>query len=310
MLESKWGLRFIALVLALFLFFTVNDVFKFSDNQLSTNSQTVLEDVPVDAIYDTKNLYLSGAPKTVNIRISGPQSIVKKTESMMDFKVLLNMTKDDIGSHKKKFVVSGLSDKLKYEVMPKFANVTLSEMTKSTHQVQAEISPSRIATGYELIGEEVDPSQVTIVGGEEEIKKIAYVKATLANTEKISENTTEEAEVGVFDANLNKLDVTVQPAKVKVNIKVKAISKNVKIKAKETGKLPNDIKLDSIELSDDEVELFGNRSTLDGIGSISVSVDLSKITKDTTLEEEIPLPKNVTSSKPKKVKIKVNVSKN
>ncbi|WP_414044984.1 YbbR-like domain-containing protein [Macrococcus equi] len=310
MLENKWGLRFVALILALFLFLSVNDVFAlFGDNQFNQNDQMIIEDVPVKVIYDDKNLYLTGAPKTVNVKVSGPQSIVKKTESMRDFTVTLDLSNSKVGEYKKKFNVKGISDKLNYEVIPKFANITLSEKIKDTRQVEAEISNSRIATGYELVGKEVDPSQVTIIGGEEEISKIAYVKATLKDTTKLSKTTAEEAEVNVFDSNLNKLDVSVKPATVKVNIKVAPTSKTVAISPKKSGKLPSDLKLNSLEISEEEVELFGKRSVLDGIGSLAIEVDLSKVTKDTVVKENIPLPKDVSSANPKQVEIKIDVSK-
>ncbi|WP_414047625.1 YbbR-like domain-containing protein [Macrococcus equi] len=310
MLENKWGLRFVALILALFLFLSVNDVFAlFGDNQFNQNDQMIIEDVPVKVIYDDKNLYLTGAPKTVNVKVSGPQSIVKKTESMRDFTVTLDLSNSKVGEYKKKFNVKGISDKLNYEVIPKFANITLSEKIKDTRQVEAEISNSRIATGYELVGKEVDPSQVTIIGGEEEISKIAYVKATLKDTTKLSKTTAEEAEVNVFDSNLNKLDVSVKPATVKVNIKVAPTSKTVAISPKKSGQLPSDLKLNSLEISEEEVELFGKRSVLDGIGSLAIEVDLSKVTKDTVVKENIPLPKDVSSANPKQVEIKIDVSK-
>lgn len=310
MLENKWGLRFVAFVLALFLFLSVNDVFALlGDNKFNQKEQTVIEDVPVKIVYDDKNLYLTGAPKTVNVRVSGPQSIVKKTESMMDFTVTLDLSSSKVGEYKKKFKVKGISDKLNYEVIPKFANITLSEKIKETRQVEAEVSKSRIATGYELTGKEVDPSQVTITGGEDEINKIAYVKATLQDNTKLSKTTSEEAEVNVFDSNLNKLDVSVKPAKVKVNIKIAPTSKTVAISAKKSGKLPSNLKLNSLELSESEVELFGKRSVLDGIGSLAIEVDLSKVTKDTVVKENIPLPKDVSSANPKQVEIMIDVSK-
>ncbi|KAA1036928.1 CdaR family protein [Macrococcus equipercicus] len=311
MLETKWGLRLISLVLALFLFLSVNDVFGtfFTQEQFNESEETVIQDVPVETVYDQDNLYLAGAPKTVNIRLAGPTAIIKKTESMRDFKVKLDLSHDTVGDHKKKFIVEGLSDKLSYVLMPKTTNVTLSEKTSVTNQVEAEISDSRIATGYELIGQEVDPSQVTITGGEDEINKIAYVKATLDNKTKLSESTTEEAEVGVFDAQLNKLDVTVKPAKVKINIKVAPSSKLVSIMPKTTGQLPAELKVNKISLSDDQVELFGKRSVLDGIGNMQVEVNLDKITKDTVLKQKIPLPKDVTKAAPDEVTVTIDVDK-
>lgn len=311
MLENKWGLRLIAFLLALGIFLQVNNVFEvFGNDQFSQTQQTVITDVPVKVIYDDKNLYLSGAPKTVNVKISGPQSIVKKTQSLMDFAVELDLSNSKVGDYKKDFKVTGISDKLKYEVMPKSATLSLSEKIQETRKVEAEISSSRIAAGYELVGQEVDPSQVTITGGEDEINKIAYVKATLSDSEKLTQTTTSQAEVNVFDASLNKLDVTVKPSKVKVNTKVVPTSKTVNIEPNTKGTLPSGLKLKSVELSEDQVELFGKRSVLDGIGSLTIDVDLSKVTESTTIKQKLSLPKDVTSSKPETIEINIEVTKN
>jgi len=312
MLETRWGLRIISFILALVLYLSVNDIFHVfvSQDQLSGEDTVVINGVPVETIYDKKNLYLSGAPQSVNVKVTGPQSIVRKTESMMDFSVKLDLSRDLVGDHKKKFQVEGLSDKLSYEVQPKTTNITLAEKVSTTHAVEAEINPSRMATGYELVEKQVDPTQVSITGSSDEIAKIAYVKATLSNKTKVTETTTEEAEVGVFDSNLNKLDVTVKPAKVKVTMKVQPISKVVRIVPVTRGALPNGLILKGITLSEDEVELQGKRSTLDGIGDIDVEVNLDNINADTSFKEKIPLPSDVSKVTPKQVIVKVDVTKN
>ncbi|MFC4986183.1 hypothetical protein ACFPFV_13145 [Salinicoccus siamensis] len=57
MLESKWGLRFVALALALFMFLSVNNVF---DELLNADSDTadmeIIEDVPVEILYEEEDL--------------------------------------------------------------------------------------------------------------------------------------------------------------------------------------------------------------------------------------------------------------
>ncbi|GGB01638.1 hypothetical protein ERX37_09055 [Macrococcus hajekii] len=310
MLESKWGLRIISFVLALVLFLSVNDIFNVvSQEQLSQEDSVIIRDVPVETVYDKTNLYLSGAPQTVDVKIAGPQAIVKTAESMQDFNVKLDLSRDLVGDHKKKFKVEGLSDKLDYEVIPETANITLAEKVSVTNTVEAEVNPGRLATGYELIEKKVDPTQVTITGSSDEIAKVAYVKATLNDNTKLSESTTEEAEVGVFDNNLNKLDVTVKPAKVKVMMEVQPSFKFVKLVPVTTGTLPADLKLEGITLSVEEAKLQGKRSVLDGIGDIEIAINLDTITTDTTLDKQIPLPGDVSKVDPDKVTVKVDVSK-
>ncbi|CAG7912751.1 MULTISPECIES: CdaR family protein [Mammaliicoccus] len=311
MLESKWGLRFVALILALLMFLSVNNVFGslFSENALKS-SDHVIEDVPVDTIYNTKELYLSGAPKTVDVKVSGPQSTILQAEKLLNFKVELDLKNKSVGQYKENFKIKGLSDELKATVVPKSANVTLQDKVSKKYPIEAEINQNRIASGYELVGETVNPSQVTITGGQEELNKIAYVKATLDETKQLTDDTTEKAGISVLDSNLNKLDVQIRPDTVNVNIKVARSSKTVTLNPVTKGSASKNINIDDITLDKNEVKIYGSRNVLDGIGSIDVPVDISNVDGDTTKKINLSLPDGVDEAEFKNVEAKIETSKN
>ena len=311
MLESKWGLRFVALILALLMFLSVNNVFGslFSENALKS-SDHVIEDVPVDTIYNTKELYLSGAPKTVDVKVSGPQSTILQAEKLLNFKVELDLKNKSVGQYKENFKIKGLSDELKATVVPKSANVTLQDKVSKKYPIEAEINQNRIASGYELVGETVNPSQVTITGGQEELNKIAYVKATLDETKQLTDDTTEKAGISVLDSNLNKLDVQIRPDTVNVNIKVARSSKTVTLNPVTKGSASKNINIDDITLDKNEVKIYGSRNVLDGIGSIDVPVDVSNVDGNTTKKVDLSLPDGVDEAEFKNVEAKIETSKN
>ncbi|WP_436896371.1 CdaR family protein [Mammaliicoccus sciuri] len=311
MLESKWGLRFVALILALLMFLSVNNVFGslFSENALKS-SDHVIEDVPVDTIYNTKELYLSGAPKTVDVKVSGPQSTILQAEKLLNFKVELDLKNKSVGQYKENFKIKGLSDELKATVVPKSANVTLQDKVSKKYPIEAEINQNRIASGYELVGETVNPSQVTITGGQEELNKIAYVKATLDETKQLTDDTTEKAGISVLDSNLNKLDVQIRPDTVNVNIKVARSSKTVTLNPVTKGSASKNINIDDITLDKTEVKIYGSRNVLDGIGSIDVPVDISNVDGDTSKKVSLSLPDGVDEAEFKNVDAKIETSKN
>jgi len=311
MLESKWGLRFVALILALLMFLSVNNVFGslFSENALKS-SDHVIEDVPVDTIYNTKELYLSGAPKTVDVKVSGPQSTILQAEKLLNFKVELDLKNKSVGQYKENFKIKGLSDELKATVVPKSANVTLQDKVSKKYPIEAEINQNRIASGYELVGETVNPSQVTITGGQEELNKIAYVKATLDETKQLTDDTTEKAGISVLDSNLNKLDVQIRPDTVNVNIKVARSSKTVTLNPVTKGSASKNINIDDITLDKNEVKIYGSRNVIDGIGSIDVPVDISNVDGDTTKKVNLSLPDGVDEAEFKNVEAKIETSKN
>ncbi|RIN95700.1 CdaR family protein [Mammaliicoccus sciuri] len=311
MLESKWGLRFVALILALLMFLSVNNVFGslFSENALKS-SDHVIEDVPVDTIYNTKELYLSGAPKTVDVKVSGPQSTILQAEKLLNFKVELDLKNKSVGQYKENFKIKGLSDELKATVVPKSANVTLQDKVSKKYPIEAEINQNRIASGYELVGETVNPSQVTITGGQEELNKIAYVKATLDETKQLTDDTTEKAGISVLDSNLNKLDVQIRPDTVNVNIKVARSSKTVTLNPVTKDSASKNINIDDITLDKNEVKIYGSRNVIDGIGSIDVPVDISNVDGDTTKKINLSLPDGVDEAEFKNVEAKIETSKN
>lgn len=311
MLESKWGLRFVALILALLMFLSVNNVFGslFSENALKS-SDHVIEDVPVDTIYNTKELYLSGAPKTVDVKVSGPQSTILQAEKLLNFKVELDLKNKSVGQYKENFKIKGLSDELKATVVPKSANVTLQDKVSKKYPIEAEINQNRIASGYELVGETVNPSQVTITGGQEELNKIAYVKATLDETKQLTDDTTEKAGISVLDSNLNKLDVQIRPDTVNVNIKVARSSKTVTLNPVTKGSASKNINIDDITLDKTEVKIYGSRNVLDGIGSIDIPVDISNVDGDTSKKVSLSLPDGVDEAEFKNVEAKIETSKN
>ncbi|UXU84273.1 CdaR family protein [Mammaliicoccus sciuri] len=311
MLESKWGLRFVALILALLMFLSVNNVFGslFSENALKS-SDHIIEDVPVDTIYNTKELYLSGAPKTVDVKVSGPQSTILQAEKLLNFKVELDLKNKSVGQYKENFKIKGLSDELKATVVPKSANVTLQDKVSKKYPIEAEINQNRIASGYELVGETVNPSQVTITGGQEELNKIAYVKATLDETKQLTDDTTEKAGISVLDSNLNKLDVQIRPDTVNVNIKVARSSKTVTLNPVTKGSASKNINIDDITLDKTEVKIYGSRNVLDGIGSIDVPVDVSNVDGNTTKKVDLSLPDGVDEAEFKDVEAKIETSKN
>lgn len=72
MLESKWGLRLIALMLAVLFFLSANNMFGniFDADNLSQKSSETIQDVPVQVKYNNKELYASEVPNKVDVEIS------------------------------------------------------------------------------------------------------------------------------------------------------------------------------------------------------------------------------------------------
>ena len=68
--ESKWFVRIVAFLMAFLLYATLNfDKFELAQRVDNSGQETseVLTNVPVQAYYDTENLYVSGLPEQVRV---------------------------------------------------------------------------------------------------------------------------------------------------------------------------------------------------------------------------------------------------
>lgn len=301
MLESKWGLRLIALVLALVFFLSVNNMFGniFNADNLGQKSSETIEDVPVQVKYDNTSLYASEVPNKVDVEISGPQSQVLKAENGESIKAVLDLSEEKAGKHTTQFQVNGLNKDIDYNVKPKETTINLEEKVSKTLKVEPDVSNNDLDPEYKVSEQSVSPETVKVTGGKNQIDKIAYLKATYKNKSKISKDTTDVAQITAFDRNLNKIDVMVQPNEVNLSVKVEDYSKKVKVKTKTVGSLSNGREVDNIELNNEEVEIYGNKEDLEDIDEITANIDLDDVAGSTEKDITFEVPDKVTKVSPK-----------
>lgn len=298
MLESKWGLRLIALVLAVVFFLSANNMFGniFDADHFGQKSNDTLQEVPVQVKYDNKSLYASDVPDKVDVEISGPQSQVLKAENAENVKAVLDLTGEKAGKHTAQFKVNGLSEDIDYNVKPKETSVSLEKKVSKTLKVEPDVSNNDLDSDYKVSSQKVSPESVTVTGGQEQIDNIAYLKATYKNKSKISKDLTDAATITAFDRNLNKVKVSVAPKEVNLTVKLTDYSKKVKVRPQMTGELPDNLKLDDIDLDDKEIEIYGNRNDLDDINSVTAEINLNNITESTKKNVKLKIPKSVSKA--------------
>lgn len=310
-LNNKWSIRIIALLLAAILFTSVHasnkDTTSFSTT--SSSDSEVIENVPVKVYYDKTNLYISGVPETVTVTISGPRSIVQSAKAQQDFTVYADLKNASIGTQEVKLQVKDLSDRLKVKIDPASVSVNVQEKVTKKFSVDVELSKSVIADGYQAGTPIIDPKKVSITGAKDTIEQIAYVKATLEDDGNHKSEFTDKATVSVFDSNLNKLDVDVSPQEVEVTVPVEKVGKSVPIKIKQEGTPESDIEISSMTPDKSEVVVVGDDAVLDKIKEIKIPIDVSKIKADTVKEVTVPVPNGAKSVQPTTIEVKIKTIK-
>ncbi|WP_264741024.1 YbbR-like domain-containing protein [Cytobacillus firmus] len=310
LVDTRWFMKIVALILALFLFDSVYDADKdLKDiNVPGQQDSGIVENVPVKSYYDTENLVVTGIPETVDLSIEGPKSHLEQAKKLQNFEVYIDLTNAEIGSQRVEIKIRDISDKLDVTINPQYADVTVHEKVTQEFKVDAEFNNGLLGEGYSADAASAEPKTVKITGAKEVIERISFVKATLDVKGPITETITDEATVRVLDREMNKLDVIVEPQVIQVTVPVKQLSKTVPVTIVRKGDPQDGVTINSIELDVNEASITGREEILNETESVRVEVDVSKIEKDTVLTLPVIIPNGISAVDPKTVKASVDVS--
>lgn len=312
MLDNSWFVKVVALLLAFLLYSSVptpdSDGNKLNEKYVPGDETTeTIKDVPVSAYYDTKNLIVTGLPETVDLTVAGPKSHVQNAKTLKNFEVYVDLTGAEVGTKTVKLKVRDLSDKLQASISPASATISIQERITREFSVEAEYNTSLVKDGFGASPPKVSPDKVKITGARDIIDSITYVKATVDIKEPLVETTTRNAKIKVFDRELNKLDVIVEPDSVEVTIPVRSMTKQVPIQLIQKGTLPDGLVLESINADAKQAVITADEDILAAVKSVRAEVDLSKITESGTVSVPVIISDGVISVSPELVKVTVKV---
>ena len=102
LVDTRWFMKIVALILALLLFQSVYDPIKNVSNVNVPGEQDseVLTDVPVKTYYDTENLIVTGIPDTVELTIKGPKNVLLQAKVQRNFEVYVDLSDAEIGTER------------------------------------------------------------------------------------------------------------------------------------------------------------------------------------------------------------------
>ncbi|MDZ5474163.1 CdaR family protein [Bacillus sp. 31A1R] len=310
MIDNRWFMKVVAIVLALLLFDYVNDgKDDTAVNVPQEQESETITDVQVKSYYDTESLVVTGVPETVTLTFTGPKTHIQQVKTQRNFEVYVNLSDAKIGTQRVPIEIKDVSDRLEVIIDPPFANVSVQEKMTKSFNIEAEYNSTLLATGYIAEVPQVDPKKVVVTGARDVIEKISYVKATVDIKDPINDTVTKEAKILVLDRELNKLNVVVQPQIVNVTIPVKASSKTVPIKVIEKGTAPNGVTIETIDLETNQATIVADEAILKETESVRVELDVSKIEEDTVFTLPVIISEGIVEVNPKTIKVSVTVNK-
>ncbi|WP_274308517.1 YbbR-like domain-containing protein [Solibacillus daqui] len=292
--DSPWMLRLTALFLALALFLYIQIEEKRMAETGSSNETDVITNVPLEVYYDHENLFVTGLPDTVDVKVSGSSAIVMKTKLEKDFKVFVDLNSLAIGEHSVTIQQENFSEKLNVSIDPKFVNVKIEEKITEEFRVEPEMNNRLVKDDFIVKSMTIQPTRVSITGAKSVIDSISYVKATVTGDKGIEKSFEQQATVKVLDRDLNKLDVQVNPEKVNVKVDISEYSRELPITLKETGELPEGVTIEKLSLVTSKVTVYGKKTAIDALKEVVVEVDRAQLKESGSYDFKITLPTGAT----------------
>lgn len=307
--DSRWFMKLVALVLALLLFGSVYDGSNTNDINVPGDEETdTISDIPVKSYFDTENLVVTGVPSTVEVTLTGPTPNLQAAKAQKDFEVYVDLSKVKVGKQRIKLQIKDLSDKLKATMDPEYIEIDVQEKVTKEFSVDVEFDDTMVEDGYVAGSPVVKPNKVAITGGKEVMDQISYVRAIVELDDFVTDSVEKSAIITVLDANLNKLNVTVEQETVRVSVPIKRDNKTVPIETVRKGSSPTGVTIDSITLNKSEATITGSEDSLAKTENVRVEVDISAINESTELTLPVIISEGINAVDPKEVKVTVKVN--
>ena len=232
--NNKWVLRLTSLALALFLFFYVNNSgngFLRQNTRNHNQSSALMSDktatikMPLD-ITSNDNYVVTGYPKTVKVKVTGPSALVTTTVNTQNFKAYIDLSKVSVGQHRVPVKTAGLNSELNAEVSPKYVNVNVQPRRTITMKVSVRLSTHDLKNGYTVGDPRTDIGTVQITGSRSQVNRVARVVAFVAMPDKATSDIHRQVTLQALDKNGQTLNVVIEPATTNVTIPINGSDDN------------------------------------------------------------------------------------
>lgn len=275
-----------------------------------TNGSRVLEEVDLTVYYDEDRHVLTEAPESVQVTLRGPQNVLTLLQlANPRFELYVDLRGREAGVYYERVNHRGFSPDLSVSVLPVTVRVTIQDKQTVSFPVEIELTNrGQIEEGYTVGTPTVSPSNVDITGAQGLVEQIASVRAVVDVS---GRNATFQQATGlvVLDQSGNEININTDPPVVDVTVPITSPNKEIPVRIDREGNLPPGIAIESITADPNTVTIFGPVSVINDISFIDgITVDLSEITEDTSIEVSIPVPQGVERIEPETITITIDIT--
>lgn len=316
LLSSSWFVKIIAFLLALMMYTIVTmetqeeaanrSIF----SKMYTESETI-QGVQIRPYFDDDKYVLTDLPPSVDLTLTGSSRLITKaTKVDKEFEVYIDLTNMKPGNKRVKVQVQGLPDGVKAKINPEYVDVILHNRVTKQMNVNVDLKNTRkLPEGYTAGDIEYSPKTVNVTGPEGMINQISFITG-FVDVGEADEPIQTKVPLRAYNQQGDIIDVQINPGVVDVSVPIKKPKKTVPISIGTKGNLEDGLTLQSITTNPSEITLTGTTSSLDKFDSFKeISIDLSKIKKDTTLTVDVPVPDGISAVSIKEVTVTIDVEK-
>lgn len=298
---SKLFYILVSLFFAIVLFFNANAVqLKTSNvniNTVETHSAT-LYDVPIEFKYDSDKYFISGYDGSTNVYLTSYNLVrlnAEKANDTRSFHLVADLTHVKEGTVEVPIRVMELATGVNAQVDPSNISVTIEKKAAKKFDIEPVVSDKLLPDGYHLKNFSIDKTKVKVTSGASTITQIAKVQAVLPSDVILDNDYTGRVYLQAVDKEGKVLSARLSPASVTMTVDIERPNKDVPIVGKITGQKASSIKDFTFKLSKDKANISGEQKYLDEISNLTANIDVTNITKETTIK--VPLSAdNVTTS--------------
>ncbi|WLD93575.1 YbbR-like domain-containing protein [Alkalihalobacillus sp. AL-G] len=309
LLNSHWVVKITAFLIALMMYTTVynDDSLVESDNNTNLGGDTLPKTVELIAKYDEEKYELMGKPDRIKVEFTGSQADLTNFELKREPTAFIDLTGKGPGQYNVSIKIPNVPDNIDVHFIDETITVTLHEKTTETFPVTVQlINEDKLPKGYIAGDPELEIDEITITGAKELIDEIAYIRG-FVNVSDTKDTIIQEVKLQAYNKDFDPIEIEFDPEVIEVTVPIDNPNKEVPISVDEQGTLAEDLELISATLSEEEISVYAPEAVLDELSEINIPIDLSKITEDTTIEVDVPLPEGAFYSTPGKVSVEIDV---
>jgi len=303
---SKY-LGLFALLMACLAYFVAT--YDSSSNVLS--SSKVLNNVSINARYNSETFELSGLPSACEIVITGDAANVNNAASKKGY-CQLDLEGYTEGTHTIKLNAMGYGDNVSTIVSPSEVTITLKKKTTRQFDLTYDfINQNQMDSRY-ILSEPTfaQGTKINIRASQDTLNSIALVKALIDVSGQVYDFQV-DAPLVAYDKNGQAVNAEIVPSTVIANVKVSSPSAEVPIVLSPVGQIPVGLAIDTAQIIDHQTtRIYAPESVLNTISEVYVNFDMSTVTENVDREIMLPvtIPNGVSASDVTVVNVRVSLS--